>query len=272
MPHYQFSAIQIVPRPGDGEPLSIGVILYDADRNVAYRKLTDNWDEVRQRTGLGSLPDLRKVTEEGPFPAKGDYLDALAESQFHDSLLVTAPKRLMDFETRNAALDWAFKAHVSLPQKVLGPNGHPNRADSILGKKIKATLFPPGCHKAGYRFTLPTPAVRLPHVFLKDDTPRAVLFAASLRSASAHGIIKQRLADVLSVRKWTGLSDLDFTMCVVQQKREIGLLKQPVRDALQLLNKWNIGVTYWNDINKKLKQILQLVSSRDIPRLAPVRA
>ena len=105
MPHYQFSAIQLVPRPGDGEPLSIGVILYDTDRNVAYRKFTDNWDEVRQRTGLGSLPDLRKVTEEGPFPAKGNYLDALAESQFHDSLLVTAPKRLMDFETHNAALD-----------------------------------------------------------------------------------------------------------------------------------------------------------------------
>ena len=66
MPDYQFSTVKVVPQSARRGPVAVGVMLYDPARGEIYRRFTDDWDEVRRRTGLAGLPDIRSVTEEGP--------------------------------------------------------------------------------------------------------------------------------------------------------------------------------------------------------------
>ena len=55
MPDFEFATIRVVPyAPARPDPLNIGVILHDPDKGVAFRKITDNWPEVRRRTGFGT--------------------------------------------------------------------------------------------------------------------------------------------------------------------------------------------------------------------------
>ena len=119
MHDYQFSTIKVVPQSARKEPVAVGVILYDPKRGEIYRKFTDNWDEVRRRTGLATLPDIRSITKEGPIKVAGGgrYLADLAENQFPDALLVTRPNNLMPFDTPLDALEWTFGTHIGLPAR-----------------------------------------------------------------------------------------------------------------------------------------------------------
>ena len=68
MPSCQFSAIQAIPSDlGAHTPANVGVILYDPSRNIAYRKLTDNWQEVFRITGFRYSPRDGEPAEQGPF-------------------------------------------------------------------------------------------------------------------------------------------------------------------------------------------------------------
>lgn len=62
MADYTFSTVKIVAHAMRGEPVNVGVVLYDPAKRLLYRRITDNWAEVRRRAGDESLPDL------GPCP------------------------------------------------------------------------------------------------------------------------------------------------------------------------------------------------------------
>ena len=265
MPDYQFSTIKVVPQSARKEPVAVGVILYDPARGVIYRRFTDNWDEVRRRTGLANLPDIRSVTEEGPIGVGDNYLVTLSENQFPDTLLVTPPNNLMPFDTPDDALEWTFGAHVGLPPRagVDGTSGR--RADALLAERIAAAGFAAGSYKCRYRFNLHPPHVVFPHVFLRGAVPHIALFAVSAQSGSAASIIKSRICDIASIRKWTS-TKAAFRMCAVEARGDDGWKRPAVRSSLALLGKWNVGVVYRDGLDDALSQIRDEVSAVPIAR------
>ena len=77
MTNCQVSTIMVVPHDGvHHDTLNVGVILYDPDRNVAYRKVTDNWAEVRRRTGFRYNAG-RGEGVQGPYSVGDNYLENL---------------------------------------------------------------------------------------------------------------------------------------------------------------------------------------------------
>ena len=265
MHDYQFSTIKVAPQSAHREPVAVGVILYDPKKGEIYRKFTDNWDEVRRRTGLATLPDLRSVTDEGPVEAGDDYLADLSANQFPDTLLVTRPCNLMPFDTPRDALDWTFGTHVGLPPRIDGGPASGRRADGMLGGRIAAMKFVPGSYRRRYAFRLDPLRIRFPHVFLKDGVPREALFAASISSRSATNAIRRRICDIASIRKWHGGS-VGFRMCAVESARDARRAGPPVRETMGLLDKWGIGVVYWDGVDDMLGQIREIVSPAPLAR------
>lgn len=266
MPDYQFSTIKVVPQSARMEPVAVGVILYDPAKGVIYRRFTDNWDEVRRRTGLANLPDIRSVTEEGPIGVGDNYLATLSENQFPDTLLVTPPNSLMPFDTPGDALEWTFGMHVGLPQRA-GADGLPSqRADVLLAERIAAAGFTAGSYKRRYTFNLHPPYVVFPHVFLKGSVPRDALFAVSVQSGSATTIIKSRICDIASIRKWTS-AKVTFRMCAVEARGDAGWKKPTVRRILALLGRWDVDIVYRDGLDDALSQIRDEVSPVQTARL-----
>ena len=255
MPDYQFSAIKIVPQSARREPVAVGVILYDPKKGEIYRRFTDNWDEVRRRTGLATLPDIRSITEEGPIGVGDGYLAGLSANQFPDTLLVTRPSNLMPFDTPRDALEWTFEAHVGLPPRAGDDGSRPCRsADAMLGGRIAAMGFAAGSYRHRYEFRLGSLPLRFPHVFLKDGVPRDALFAASVASRSAANAIRRRICDVASIKRWHD-ADVAFRMCAVESRHDAERCASAVRETMGLLDKWDIGVVYWDDIGDVLAKI-----------------
>lgn len=265
MPDYQFSTVKIVPQSARMEPVAVGVILYDPAGGVIYRRFTDNWDEVRRRTGLANLPDIRSVTEEGPIRVGDDYLAALSEGQFPDTLFVTPPNSLMPFDTPDDALEWTFGMHVGLLQRAGADGLSGRRADELLAERIAAAGFAAGSYRRRYRFDLHPPYVVFPHVFLKGAVPHDALFAVSVQSESAAGVIKSRICDIASIRKWTS-TKAAFRMCAVEARGDDGWKRPAVRSSLALLGKWDIGIVYRDGLDDTLSQIRDEVSSVPIVR------
>ena len=151
MHDYQFSTIKIAPQSAHRAPIAVGVILYDPKKGEVYRRFTDNWDEVRRRTGLATLPDIRSVTDEGPIKVGDDYLANLSANQFPDTLLVTLPCNLMPFDTPLDALEWTFGTHVGLPPRLGGgpphwtacrrATGAQDRGHEICGRLVQASVW-----------------------------------------------------------------------------------------------------------------------------------
>ena len=264
MPDYQFSAIKIVPQSARREPVAIGVILYDPKKGEIYRRFTDNWDEVRRRTGLATLPDIRSITEEGPIRVGDDYLADLSANQFPDTLLVTRPNNLMPFDTPRDALEWIFAAHVGLPPRTGDESSRScRRADAMLGSRIAAMGFAAGSYKHRYEFHLDTLRIRFPHVFFKDGVPRDALFAASVASRSAANSIRSRICDVASIKRWHD-ADVTFRMCAVETRHDAERSVSAVRETMGLLDKWDIDVVYWDGIGDALTKIRDGVSPAPI--------
>ena len=253
MPNYQFSTIKVVPQSAQREPVAVGVILYDPAKGEIYRKFTDNWNEVRRRTGLANLPDIRSVTEEGPIRVGDDYLAALSDNQFPDTLHVTPPNSLMPFDTPGAALEWTFGAHVGLSPRA-GDSGSGRRADEMLVERIAAFGFAIGSYMHRYRFNLRPAYVVFPHVFLKDGSPCDALFAVSAQSGSAATIIKNKICDIASIRKWIGPKPA-FRMCAAEARDDDGWKRPAVRRALALLDRWDVGIVYRDGLDDALSQI-----------------
>lgn len=258
MPDYQFSTIKIVPRSVSKEPVAIGVILYDPKKGEVYRRFTDNWDEVRRRTGFATLPDIRSITTEGPIEVGEDYLANLSANQFPDTLLVTQPNNLMPFDTPHDALEWTFVAHVGPPPRT-GLDSSPGRSpNALLGEKIVGMGFGADSYRNRYEFRLDSLCIQFPHVFLKDGVPHNALFATSVLSSSATNAIKSRVCDILSIQKWYRHS-VAFMMCIVEHRHDAER-SLPVRKNMGLLNKSGISVVYWDGVGSALEKIRNGVS------------
>lgn len=267
MPDYQFSAIKIVPQSAGREPVAVGVILYDPKRGEIYRRFTDNWDEVRRRTGLATLPDIRSITEEGPIKVGDGYLADLSANQFPDTLLVTRPNNLMPFDTPHGALEWVFEAHVGLPPRTVDDAAPSSRrADALLGDRITAMGFAAGSHRHMHEFLLGSLRIRFPHVFLKDGVPRDALFAASVGSRSAASAIRSRIGDIASIQRWCA-PGIAFKMCATESRHDAETAGSAVRESMKLLDKWGVGVVYWDGIGDALAEIKDGVSPVPVARL-----
>ena len=260
MPNYQFSTIKVVPQSAHKEPVAVGVILYDPKRGEVHRRFTDNWEEVRRRTGLASLPDIGPMAEEGPVKVADSYLATLSENQFPDTLFVTRPNNLMPFDTPRDALDWIFGMHVGLPARPDDHDAPGQRADTLLGERIRAVGFAPGSYKWRYEFSRRRPPVRFPHVFLRDAVPRIAMFAVSVRSASATDTIKSRIGDIASIEKWH-MKEVSFMMWAAGTKDSDELAGSVTRGIVERLEKWDVEVVYRDGIGDALARIRDSISS-----------
>ena len=266
MPDYQFSTIKVVPQSAHKEPVAIGVILYDPEKGEAYRRFTDNWPEVRRRTGMPTFPDLKAMAKKGPIKVRDGYLDAVSGDQFPDSLLVTRPNNLMPFDTPDDALEWTFGTHVGLPalDDVGDDSGH--LADALLGERIEAARFPAGSYRRRYEFNSGQPPVRFPHVFLRGGAPRAALFAVSARSAPATDAIKSRIGDIASIERWH-TAGVSFSMWAAESVDGADLAESTARGTVEMLEKWGVEIVYRDGILDALARIRDRVSAAsDGPR------
>lgn len=252
MPDCQFSTITVAPHgPAHPDPVNIGVILYDPDTNTAYRRITDNWEEVRRRTGYVYIPGRDEQTVQGPFRVEDDYLKNLAEGQVLDRLAVTRPRNLMNFETHEAALEWVYNMQVGVPDSGGG-------AGARLRKEIAKAGFPPGCYRRAYEIDLGGPAVRLPNVFLAGSEPRSALFALSFADPGSYAAAREALGRVRAVRELAGL-EVEFSACIAQAESEVDKGRMHVRRSIELLDKWDVECVYWDDLAGKLGRIRRAV-------------
>ena len=252
---YTFSTIKIVPQAARGESVNIGVLLYDPAKNLLYRRLTDNWDEVRRRAGIGSLPDLGAVSAGEPTRVDDGYLASLAGNSL-GNLVITAPRPLMPFDTHQAALDWVFRSQVGVPDS---GKRRAAKADAVLAGIVKEAEFPQGCCRRGYKFGNDRVSIRFPYVFGKDSRPSAAMFAVSFAQAHALAVIKQRLYDILSIREWHG-HGIEFTMFVAQDRGEVDQTGHDVRNGLGMLDERRVAVVYMDGIRDALGRIRSLVA------------
>lgn len=252
MPDCQFSTITVAPHgPGHPDPVNVGVIVYDPCTNTAYRKVTDNWEEVHRRTGYRYIPGRDEPAEQGPFKVGDGYLQSLADGQVLDRLVVSQPKSLMHFDTSEEALEWVYSMQVGVPPRG-GGRGQGGAAARLRDMIARAGFG--GCYKADYEIDLGGPAVRLPNVFLAGSEPRSALFALSLDSPDSHAEARVALGAVRAVRELAGL-DVEFSACIAQAEHEADKGGECARRSLELLRKWNVECVYWDGLGAKLEGI-----------------
>ena len=255
MGDYTFSTIKLVPEAARGESVNIGILLYDPSQGLLYRRLTDNWDEVRRRAGIGSLPDLGDVPEKSPARVDGNYLASLAESAL-GGIVITMPRPLMPFDTHQAAIEWVFRSQVGVPG---GGRRRAAGADAVLAGLVREAKFPNGRCRRGHRFGNGRVSIRFPYVFGRDGTPAAAMFAVSFAQAHALARIKQRLYDILSIREWHG-DGIEFAMFAVQDRGDVDPLDGDVRNGLEMLSDRQVDVVYMDGIREALGRIRRLVA------------
>ena len=255
MGDYEFSTIKLVPQVARGESINIGILLYDQDTNLLHRRLTDNWDEVRRRAGVESLPDLGPAAGTEPAKVGDDYLETLAENSL-GNLVITAPRPLMPFDTHQAALDWVFRSQVGVPD---GRKRRAARADSVLAGLVRDAEFPRGCCRRGHEFGNGKVSIRFPYVFGRDGSPFAAMFASSFSQAHALAAIKQRLYDIMSIREWHGRG-IKFTMFAAQERGEVDTARDDVRNGLGMLAERGVDVVYADGIRGALGRLRRLVA------------
>lgn len=254
MPDCEFSTIVVAPHgPAYPDPVNIGVILYDPDTNTAYRKVTDNWEEVRRRSGYQYIPGRDEQAVQGPFHVEDDYLKNLVEGQVLDRLVVTRPRNLVSFETHEAALEWVYGMQVGVPDSGGGDAG------ALLGREIARAGFSPGCYRRAYDLDMGGPAVRLPNVFLAGSEPRYALFALSLAARGSHTAARMALGKVRAARELAG-STVEFSACIAQSESEAGRVGPHARRIIGLLGEWGVECVYSDGLAAKLGLIRRAVS------------
>ena len=261
MPSCQFSTIRVAPHDlGRHTPANVGVILYDPGKNIAYRKITDNWQEVYRITGFRYRPGAAEATEHGPFDVEDNYLENLVKGQFMDSLRVTPPRSLMHFDTHKEALEWTYNSQVSIAALDDGENGRADPAGVLLRKKIGLASFPKWCYKPTYTFDLGLPpAMSFPNVFFADDKPYKALFAVSLSAPGSYAIVKKRMCEVVTIRKQAAATPA-FGMCTIPPRREIDMRKPHVSNSLDLAKEWDVENIPWDTVDEELEEIRTIVS------------
>ena len=262
MPGCQFSTVRVVPHDlGRHAPANVGVILYDPGKNIAYRKITDNWQEVYRITGFRYKPGAAEAAEQGPFDVEDNYLENLVKGQFMDSLRVAPPRSLMHFDTHEEALEWTYNSQVSIAALDGGKNGRADAAAVLLRKKIEMASFPKWSYKATYRFDLGRPpAMPFPNVFFKGDRPYKALFAVSLSAPRSYAIVKKRMCEVETIRRQAAATPA-FGMCTIPPRREIDMGKPHVHNSLDLAKEWDVEDIPWDMVDEELEEIRTTVST-----------
>ena len=96
--------------------------------------------------------------------------------------------------------------------------------------------------------------------------PCAALFAVSVRSASAAGIIKGRICDIASIEKWH-TRDVSFKMWAAEARDGSELAKSVSRGIAKMLEKWGVEVVYRDGIADALAKIRDRMSPAPSARL-----
>lgn len=255
MGDYEFSTVKIVPHAARGESINVGILLYDRGTRLLHRRLTDNWDEVRRRAGVESLPDLGAAAESEPARVGDGCLESLAENSM-GSLAITAPRPLMPFGTPRAALDWVFRSQVGVPD---GGGGRAAGADSVLAGLVRGAEFPRGCCRRGHEFGNGRVSIRFPYVFARGGSPFAAMFAVSFSQERALAAIKQRLYDVVSIREWHG-GGIEFAMFAAQERGEVDEARGDARNGLGMLAERGVGVVYADGIGGMLGRLRRMAA------------
>lgn len=219
MGDYTFSTIKLVPHAARGESVNIGILLYDPAQKLLHRRLTDNWDEVRRRAGVESLPDLGAVSGDVPARVGDDYLASLAENSL-GNIVITAPRPLMPFATHLDALEWVFRSQIGVPS---GGGRRADGADGVLAGLVAEAKFPSGSCRRWHKFGGGETSIRFPYVFGRADRPSAAMFAVSLSQAHALARIKERLYDIMTIRERHG-GGIEFAMLAVQSRDDMDTL------------------------------------------------
>ena len=89
---FLFSTVKLVPNAIRNEPINIGVIIEDTINNLAYRKITDNWDEINRRTNIDTIPGLESLQKRTKYNVLDNYLESLPKTQ--DSIQITEPRQV----------------------------------------------------------------------------------------------------------------------------------------------------------------------------------
>lgn len=255
MGDYTFSTIKIVPHAARGESVNMGILLYDPAQKLLHRRLTDNWDEVRRRAGVESLPDLGAVSGDVPARVGDDYLASLAENSL-GNIVITAPRPLMPFATHLDALEWVFRSQIGVPS---GGRRRADGADAVLAGLVAEAKFPSGSCRRWHKFGSGETSIRFPYVFGRAGRPSAAMFAVSFSQAHALARIKERLYDIMTIRERHG-SGIEFTMLAVQRRGDMDPLDDDTRNGLGMLDERRVGVVYMDGIRDALARIRRIVA------------
>lgn len=257
MADYTFSTVKIVAHAARGESVNIGILLYDSTKRLLYRRITDNWAEVRRRTGVESLPDLGALSGPGPVDADDGYLDSLSDNALPSGIVVTKPRALMPFNGHRDALEWAFASQVGVPDAEAGRKTE--TADSVLAGLVRNARFPPGCYARWHEFSTARVPIRFPHVFKRDAMPHAAIFSVSLAQQTALAYTEQRLYEVMSIREWTDYS-IDFAMFAVHAKSRPSAAHPDASKCIAMAKARNVSVVDSDGIRDVLDGIRRRVA------------
>lgn len=262
MNSYAFSTVKIVPDLARDEPVNIGVILLDADNNKVYRRFTENWDEVKRRTGVGRLPNTHKTVD-----AVDDdrYLEELSSRGPRDSLVVTKPRPVARIKAPQETLDVLFGVQISLPET------HPQESRALrqfsrsLDDMIKRTGFPAKSYERRYAFRETVADRKFPYVFLKGEFPYLGIDYLSLSAGNVLDTTKIKSCDIGLIRgsqtkPRAGLQKTDFKIFAAQDRDEVDTRENRVRKSLEVLEFSKIPLVYKGDSGHELDRICKTVS------------
>lgn len=262
MNSYAFSTVKIVPDLARDEPVNIGVILLDADNNKVYRKFTENWKEVKRRTGIGRLPNTHKTVD---VVENGRYLEELSSRGPKDSLVVTKPKPVARIKAPQETLDVLFGVQISLPEKQSQESSTIRQFSRSLDEMIKRAGFPAESYESRYAFRKTVADRKFPYVFLKGGLPYLGIDYLSLSAGNVLDATKIKSCDIglirgSQTRPRAGLQKTGFKIFAAQDRDEVDTRDDRVRKSLRVLEFSKIPLVYRGDSGHELDRICKTVS------------
>lgn len=259
MTKYQFSTIKLIPSLVRDEPVNIGVILYDSEKNKAYPKFTKNWKEVSNRTGIEKLPDLNKILQIQTIKTNDNFLNSLSSKNFQDSLIITKPKIISIIETPQETLERLFETQISLPSLDTTEDKISRKFEKWLGNTIKSMNFPEKTYRPKYIFKNTVVEKSFPYVFIKKEFPFVGIDYINFLPSTVINTTKIKSFDIGMVRNSQSTRKTDFKLFATQDKDEIILSNNSVKKSMDILDHLKIPVIYKGDSEYELDKIRKIV-------------
>ena len=255
---YQFSTVKLISSLVRDEPINIGVILYDSEKNIAYPKFTKNWKEVSRRTNISTLPGLTKILDLKFINTNKDYLNILSSNKTQDSLFVTKPRPISIIGTPAKTIEVLFSTQISLPPKDTMNRIKVNMSHNWLKNIITKKNFPNETYGEKYKFDAILNK-KFPYVFLKNGFPYFGIDYLSLHPTNVIVTVKTKSFDINFIRNsQQPKQQTKFHLFSTQEKDEIDLNNKYVQHGIELLRKSDIPLIY------KSKQELVVDQLREI--------